>query len=125
MDAPDDSLLMSGIQHFAFCRRQWALIHLEQQWARNAAMFCCGRRSMKFLPARPAAAPTPAISSWARFTMPAGCWSVPPATTPSGCRWSSSSRPAHSWGLVPYVQALLLARTLRGDLDVYPPFFWK
>ena len=30
-----------------------------------------------------------------------------------------------SWGLVPYVQALLLARTLRGDLEVYPPFFWK
>lgn len=30
-----------------------------------------------------------------------------------------------NWGLVPYVQALLLARTLRGDLDEYPPFFWK
>ena len=30
-----------------------------------------------------------------------------------------------SWGLVPYVQALLLARTLRGDLEAYPPFFWK
>ena len=29
------------------------------------------------------------------------------------------------WGLVPYVQALLLARTLRGDLERYPPFFWK
>ena len=29
------------------------------------------------------------------------------------------------WGLVPYVQALLLARTIRGDLDEYPPFFWK
>ena len=29
------------------------------------------------------------------------------------------------WGLVPYVQALLLARTLRGDMDTYPPFFWK
>ena len=29
------------------------------------------------------------------------------------------------WGLVPYVQALLLVRTLRGDLEVYPPFFWK
>ena len=29
------------------------------------------------------------------------------------------------WGLVPYVQALLLARALRGDLEVYPPFFWK
>lgn len=29
------------------------------------------------------------------------------------------------WGLVPYVQALLLARYIRGDLDAYPPFFWK
>ncbi len=30
-----------------------------------------------------------------------------------------------SWGLVPYTQALLLARYLRGDIDQYPPFFWK
>jgi CRISPR-associated protein Cas1 len=30
-----------------------------------------------------------------------------------------------SWGLVPYVQSLLLARHLRGDIDGYPPFFWK
>lgn len=30
-----------------------------------------------------------------------------------------------SWGLVPYAQALLLARTIRGDLDEYPPFLWK
>lgn len=30
-----------------------------------------------------------------------------------------------SWGLVPYMQALLLARYLRGDLDAYPPFLWK
>lgn len=29
------------------------------------------------------------------------------------------------WGLVPYVQALLLARYLRNDLDAYPPFLWK
>jgi len=28
-------------------------------------------------------------------------------------------------GLLPYAQALLLARFLRGDLDAYPPFFWK
>ena len=26
---------MSGLQHFAFCRRQWALIHIEHQWAEN------------------------------------------------------------------------------------------
>ena len=30
-----------------------------------------------------------------------------------------------AWGLVPYLQALLLARYLRGDLDSYPPFLWK
>lgn len=29
------------------------------------------------------------------------------------------------WGMVPYVQALLLSRYLRGDLDSYPAFFWK
>lgn len=29
------------------------------------------------------------------------------------------------WGLVPYIQALLLARHLRGDLEEYPPFLWK
>ena len=31
----DDYLQMSGIQHFAFCRRQWALAYLEQQWSEN------------------------------------------------------------------------------------------
>lgn len=29
------------------------------------------------------------------------------------------------WGMVPYVQAMLLARYLRGDLDGYPMFLWK
>ncbi|HJA05983.1 MAG TPA: type I-C CRISPR-associated endonuclease Cas1c [Candidatus Mediterraneibacter pullicola] len=29
------------------------------------------------------------------------------------------------WGIVPYVQAMLLARYLRGDLDGYPVFLWK
>ncbi len=33
--AEDDYLMISGIQHFKFCRRQWALIHIEQQWAEN------------------------------------------------------------------------------------------
>ena len=30
-----DALMISEIQHFAFCPRQWALIHLEQQWQEN------------------------------------------------------------------------------------------
>ena len=34
--AEEDYLQISGIQHFAFCRRQWALIHIEGQLAENA-----------------------------------------------------------------------------------------
>lgn len=32
----DELLPLSGIQHFQFCRRQWALIHVERQWEENA-----------------------------------------------------------------------------------------
>lgn len=35
MYAEDEYLQLSGLQHFAFCRRQWALIHIEQQWREN------------------------------------------------------------------------------------------
>lgn len=31
----DDFLQLSGIQHYVFCKRQWALIHIENQWAEN------------------------------------------------------------------------------------------
>lgn len=31
----EEYLSISGIQHFVFCRRQWALIHIEQQWIEN------------------------------------------------------------------------------------------
>ncbi len=31
----EDYLMLSGIQHYAFCRRQWALIHIEKQWEEN------------------------------------------------------------------------------------------
>jgi CRISPR-associated exonuclease Cas4 len=33
--AEDDMLMLSGIQHFMFCARQWALIHIEQVWDDN------------------------------------------------------------------------------------------
>lgn len=33
--AEEDYLMISGIQHFEFCRRQWALIHIEQLWEEN------------------------------------------------------------------------------------------
>ena len=31
----ENYLMLSGLQHFSYCRRQWALIHIEQQWAEN------------------------------------------------------------------------------------------
>ena len=31
----DQMLMLSGIQHYMFCPRQWALIHIEQQWNDN------------------------------------------------------------------------------------------
>ena len=31
----EEYLQLSGLQHYCFCRRQWALIHIEQQWAEN------------------------------------------------------------------------------------------
>ena len=33
--AEEDFLSLSGLQHFVFCRRQWALIHIENQWREN------------------------------------------------------------------------------------------
>ena len=35
MFSDDDLLPLSGLQHMAFCERQWALIHIEQQWEEN------------------------------------------------------------------------------------------
>jgi len=32
----EDLLMLSGIQHFSFCQRQWALIHIENKWQENA-----------------------------------------------------------------------------------------
>jgi len=32
---PRELLQLSGLQHFAYCPRQWALIHIEQQWQEN------------------------------------------------------------------------------------------
>ncbi|WP_295208059.1 CRISPR-associated protein Cas4 [Ruminococcus sp.] len=35
MYSEDDYLMISGLQHYSFCPRQWALIHIEQQWEEN------------------------------------------------------------------------------------------
>lgn len=35
MFSEDELLPLSGLQHLLFCERQWALIHIEQQWEEN------------------------------------------------------------------------------------------
>lgn len=37
--AEDELLALSGIQHYSFCPRQWALIHIEQQWQENVLTY--------------------------------------------------------------------------------------
>ncbi len=39
MKDTDDYLMLSGIQHYSFCKRQWALIHVEGLWADNTRTF--------------------------------------------------------------------------------------
>ena len=70
MGGADDWLPLSGIQHFCFCRRQWALIHLEQQWAEN-------RRTVE------GSSTTPAAITQTRPNGAAAC------SSPEGCRWSA------------------------------------
>lgn len=36
MTNEDDYLLISGLRHFAYCRRRWALVYIKQQWYENA-----------------------------------------------------------------------------------------
>lgn len=40
MYSEDELLSLSGLQHLAYCERQWALIHLEQQWTENFDTVC-------------------------------------------------------------------------------------
>ena len=35
MSEDDDLLAIAGLQHFAFCRRQWVLLPIESRWAEN------------------------------------------------------------------------------------------
>lgn len=35
----DDYLMISGLKHYSFCRRRWALVHIEQLWSDNSLTF--------------------------------------------------------------------------------------
>ena len=219
MTHSDEYLQMSGIQHFAFCRRQWALAYLEQQWAENLRT-AEGRleharchdeafrekrgglltvRGMRVVSRRLPLDPVNALLSFAYTLLARECAAAlegvgldpyvgflhrpRPGRTSLALDLMEELRPVCAdrfvlscinqkqltakhcqrqesgavlltdegrrafltawqqrrqqtiqhpflgekipWGLVPHVQALLLARTLRGDLDCYPPFFWK
>jgi len=44
----DDLLMLSGIQHIAFCERQWGLIHIEQQWEENLRSYGVERIQIQY-----------------------------------------------------------------------------
>lgn len=99
----DDLLPISALQHLAFCPRQCALIHIEQAWAENR-LTAEGR--VMDDDTRKAVLVAYQKRKQEEIQHPFIDESV-------------------EIGLLPHVQALLLGRHLRGDLDGYPPFFWK
>ena len=203
MYEPDDCLMISGLQHFRFCRRQWALIHIEQQWAENLRTVegelmherahdeglresrgdTIITRSLRVYSLTLGLSGQCDVVEFRRSTQGVplaghdGLWLPYPVEykrgkpkddgcdelqlcaqamcleemlcctidsgavllTDSGRKaflqaWQERKRDVIThpylkeklfWGLVPYVQALLLARYLRDDLDEYPPFLWK
>jgi CRISPR-associated protein Cas1 len=101
----DDLLPLSALQHLLFCERQCALIHLQQ--------------------IRPSG-----------FTRTESGGVVMDSETRKAVLMAYQKRKQEeilhpflgertTVGLLPHLQAALLARTLRGDLDGYPPFLWK
>ena len=167
----DELLKLSGLQHFAFCRRQWALIHIEQLWAENLRTvegtllhqrahdekqrerrgdtlilrnLSISSKSLG-LSGQCDAVEFHAHPDGITLHGESGRWLPYPVEYKRGAPKSHQAdelqlcaqamcleeithpylKEKLSWGLVPYAQALLLARHLRGDLDGYPPFFWK
>lgn len=198
----DDYLMISGIQHFKFCRRQWALIHVEQQWAENVhtavgklmhqkvhdPYLTEKRKDTILVRALPVSSRIMGVSGECdlvefhkcedgiRLHGHRGMYSVYPVEYKKGravladrfvlslvnkkivngknftkkengavlmddelrkkllVEWQKKKKETIThpflkekveWGMVPYVQAMLLARYLRGDLDSYPVFLWK
>lgn len=148
MFTEDDLLPLSALQHLLFCERQCALIHLEQVWVENPLTLegkhlhervdsgqgesRGGLHVSRGLPLR----------SFRLQIRPSGFT----RNESGGVVMDDDTRKAvlmayqkrkqeeilHPFlaekttvGLLPYLQAALLARTLRGDLDGYPPFLWK
>lgn len=142
---PDDALLLSGIQHFAFCKRQWALIHLEGQWKENVRTVkgaivherahddTLTEKRGDLLITRGLRVASSRLGAVGQLDVVEFHQSERWAKKfPSAWQEKKRETITHpfldekiSWGLVPYAQSLLLARTIRGDISEYPAFLWK
>lgn len=156
----EDSLQLSGLQHFAFCRHQWALIHIEQHKSRTRRLPLDPVNAMRSFAYsllshdcawaldlmeefRPCIADRFVLSCINNRILQKSefdfCENGAVFLNDSGkCtflqRWQERKKAIFThpflgekipWGLAPYLQALLLARYLRGDLKAYLPFLWK
>jgi Domain of unknown function DUF83 len=132
MYSEDDLLPLSGIQHLMFCEREWGLIHIEQLWEENR-LTAEGR----VLHERAHNA-----GSESRQVRPEGFHQTESSAvemdeaTRKGVLVAYQKRKQEEivhpflkervvFGIVPHVQAMLLARHLRGELDGCPSLFWR
>ena len=142
-----EALGLSGIQHFAFCRRQWALIHIEGVWEENLRTAERPRRcSLSLDLVEEFRAPFVdrfVLTLINKRLLDENSFVVKEngavMLTDEGRRvfltqWQKKKQEEirhpflqekMQWGLLPSVQAMLLAKYIRGDLDDYPPFIWK
>lgn len=110
-DEEDDLLPLSALRHMVYCPRQAALIHIERLWAEN-------RLRARDFDLRDGGAVW--LGDEGRKTVPTA-W-VERKKEERRHPFLDEVAPL---GLVPHLQAHLLARHLRGDLDAYPPWLWK
>ena len=111
MYTEDEMLPLSGIQHYAFCPRQWYLIHVEQLWEENHLTAEghllhekvhqpeeSGRRgnvitlrSVPLAPPHLASMDTPMLWSYTQHRSPKGLTSITPSTQETGRLYQSST----------------------------------
>ncbi|MBB2164274.1 Dna2/Cas4 domain-containing protein [Gluconacetobacter sp. 1b LMG 1731] len=129
--AAEDALVpLSALQHYLFCPRQCALIHVERVWAEDGAT-AEGRlmheRVDSGRPDRRAGVRT--VRGMVIRSLALGVAGKAVLVAWQERKKEELRHPflgeSLSFGLVVHVQAQLLARHLRGDLDGYPAFVWK
>ncbi|MFC0202553.1 CRISPR-associated endonuclease Cas1 [Paracoccus rhizosphaerae] len=115
--AETEPIPLSAVQHAVYCLRQAALIHLERN---RLALSLVNRRQLRAGDFRPMDGGAVLLTDDARKLV-LTAWQERKKEE----RMHPFLAEKAPFGLVPYLQAQMLARHLRGDIDAYPPWFWS